>query len=192
MSLGSNGPNHGTRMNVMYGEEPLEQVSSFVYLGVEILETGSIHSVEAPLIHKATWAQFRLSHLTASLPLETILWLYQRMVDPILLHGSEVWSVIGIARNIRQLGIYDTLRDGGKQDLIREKMRRDFLRCKIGFTRNTPLLGIRGGTGMRPLYMDAISRALNYFEVIAQEKASSLLGITLRTERELLAEGHDG
>ena len=98
---------------------------------------------------------------------------------------------MGIARHVRQLGLYDTLRDGGKHDLVREHMRREFLRCKIGFAKHTPLLGIRGDTGIRPLYVDVLSRALNDLEVIEQEKPSSLLGITL-TQQDLLAEGHDG
>ena len=107
------------KLNVMYGEE--------------ILESGEIHSSEAPLLQKARRAQFKMSHLSASLPLETVLWLYQRMVDPILLHGCEVWSVIGIGEKVQLLEVYDTMRDGGKHDLIGECMRRDFLRYKIGF-----------------------------------------------------------
>ena len=42
------------------------------------------------------------------------------------------------------------------------------------------------------MYIDALSRVLNYLEVIEHERPSSLLGITLQTERELLSEGHDG
>ena len=56
MSLGTTRNKNHTQMNVMYGEEPLEQVNSFVYLGVEILESGSIHSAEAPLVQKANRA----------------------------------------------------------------------------------------------------------------------------------------
>ena len=178
-------------LTFMYGDEILEQVKTFIYLRVEILATGNIHSHEAPLVYKAKKAQFKMAQLCTSLSLETVLWLYQRMIDPILLHGSEVWSVIGVGAKVKQHGIYDTLRDGRKLETLGESIRRDFLRHKIDIAKHAPLLGIRGDTGVRPLYVpvDALSRALNYWETLQQKKPSSLLGLTEQPERELWKDG---
>ena len=45
---------------------------------------------------------------------ETILWLHQRMVDPILTQGCEVWGPIGVGNQTKESRIYPNFRDGGK------------------------------------------------------------------------------
>ena len=84
------------------------------------------------------------------------------------------------------------MRDGGRHKTAGESLRRDFLRHKVGFAKHTPLLAIRENTGFRPFYIDALTRALNYWEGLNEEKRDSLIGLAIRTEQELWTEGWKG
>ena len=180
------------KLTMLYGDVELELVSSFVYLGVEFTDKGELHSEQAPILQKAARAQFKLSQLSSSLPLETVLWLHKRMVDPILQHGSEVWGILGVGDLVKKHGIYETFRDGGKHKVVGEKMRLNFLRLKMEVPKYTPQIGIRGDSGFRPMYVDMVARTLKYFDLLEEEKGNSLLGLTLQTEKELWEEGADG
>ena len=114
-------------LNILYDDTLLEQVICFVYLGVEICSNGKIHTSESSIIMKARKGQFKLAHTGSSLPLETVLWVYQRLIDPILTHGYEVWGPLGAGSKFKEYGIYECYRDGGRAELTGEKDRRNFL-----------------------------------------------------------------
>ena len=62
----------------------------------------------------------------------------------------------------------------------------------MGLPKYTVHIGIRGDSGFRPMYIDMVARMLKYFDLLQDEKPNSLLGLTLRTEKELREESVDG
>ena len=55
----------------------------------------------------------------------------------------------------------------------------------MGATRFEPVLGIRGDSGEFPLYVEGLARALRYRNKQEQEDVNSLLGIALKTQKEM-------
>ena len=118
----------------------LEWVNGFTYLGVYVDDRGHMQTAQAPILKKATRAQFKLIHLGKSLNFDTKIWLHQTMVDPILLHGCEIWSVDRRHETLARHGIYTTYADAGKKPLPMEQIKRRCIRMQMGLPRSAPLL----------------------------------------------------
>ena len=95
-----------------YQNATLEWVTGFNYLGVFVDDTGRKQTERAPILQKAHRAQFKLSQMGRSLSFDTKMWLHQTMVDPILLHGAEVWGLKERHEAITRHGIYQGLNEG--------------------------------------------------------------------------------
>ena len=184
MAPGSKGPQVGN-YELMYKGEVIEWVPSFSYLGVEITEKGHLQTKQAPMYTKASRAQFKLMKLVRSLNFDMKLWLHRTMVDPILLHGAEVWVAQNRAKLIQKIGIYNTYADKGKKPMAGENAKRTFVRIQMGAPRFAPVLGIRGDSGEFPLYIEGLARALRFRNKLELEDEASLLGAALNTQKEL-------
>ena len=169
-----------------YKGELIEWVSSFSYLGVEITEKGQLQTQKATMFGKANRAQFKLMKLVRSLKFDLKLWLHRAMVDPILLHGAEVWVTQNRAKAIQQKGIYNTYADKGQKPLPGETIKRAFVRIQMGAPRFAPVLGIKGDSGEYPLYIEGLARAMKFRDKIELEDTGSLLGAALQTQKELM------
>ena len=174
-----------TPQTLFFLDQPLEEVQGFNYLGVYIDSKGKMQRPQAPIMDKARRAQFNLVNLGQSLSFETKMWLHQTMIDPILLHGIEVWGLEGRQKVIKQEGIYDALNEGGTNPMGIEKIKRQYIRQQMGLPRTAPILAIRGDSGVYPLYIETIARTIQYYEHLASAPKTSLLGIMLKTQKQL-------
>ena len=127
--------------------------------------------------------------MARTLPFDTKMWLHQTMVDPILLHGTEVWSCQSRGHLIREYGLYQTFGDGGHKPLIGENIKRQYIRLQMGAPRRTPFLSLRGDSGVYPLYIEGVARALDYYAILCQNHSDSLLCMTLKTQRQMADSG---
>ena len=59
------------------------------------------------MLMKTRKAQIKLAQTGTGLVLETILWLHEHMVDPILSHGCQAWAPLGVGKEIQNYGIYE-------------------------------------------------------------------------------------
>ena len=150
-----------------------------------------MQTATAPMKAKANRAQFKLSKLVRSLSFDTKLWLHQTMVDPILLHGAEVWIAQNRASLVRKHGIYKTYGDQGVKPIPGEKTKRLFVRTQMGAPRFAPIIGIRGDSGEFPLYLEGLARALKYKNKIDTEENESLLGLACRTQEDMAEHQED-
>ena len=168
-----------------YNGNPLEWVEGFNYLGVYLNQKGYFQPKEAPIWVKATKAQFKLARMTSSLSFDMKLWLHQVMVDPILLHGAEIWACQGRGQKVCNQGIYATFQDQGLNPLCSEATKRSFVRTQMGLPRMAPMVAIRGDSGVWPLYMEGIARSIMYWQKLELKEPDSLLGITLKTQKQM-------
>ena len=166
MVLWSTAPKLGSKLTILYGDTVLDHVDRFVYLGVEVCSNGKLHTDESPMLMKASRAQFKLSQTEHNLAFDTVLWLHERLVDPIISHGCEVWGPIGKGTKIKEHGIYESLRDGGKSELVGEKIRLRFLRIRTGVPKYCSSIAVPGETGFRPLYPVVLARCLDYLALV--------------------------
>ena len=177
--------------NLLYKGQEIECVSSFSYLGVELTEKGHLQTLMDLMRMKAKRAQFKLTKLVRSLTFDTKIWLHRTMVDPILMHGIEVWIAQNRANLVQQHGVYKTYEDQGKKPIPGEKSKLTFIRIQMGAPRFAPILGIRGDTGEYPLYVEGLARALRFRNILEQEDSSSLLRAGFKTQEELASCGQE-
>ena len=72
----------------------LESVNNFIYLGVNVSSNGKFFQAQKHLSEQATKAMFALKNLFDNklLCIEDKLKLFDSLVQPILMYGSEIWG----------------------------------------------------------------------------------------------------
>ena len=87
----------------MNGSES-EIVNEFNYLGILFNRTGNFNKAIKKQAEKATNAMFEVlkRSRTHNLSIECQLQLYNKMVKPILLYGSEIWVLVRILKVLKK------------------------------------------------------------------------------------------
>ena len=187
-------PHVGTGLDtpkLQYDGEGIDWVKSFTYLGVEVKEDGFFQSKNAPIRRKATQAQGSLYKMIRGLSFDTKMWLHTTMVDPILLHGVEIWICQGTRPHVQRTGVYNTFKDGGSKPMNGEASKRRFVRIQMGLPRFVPSLAIRGDSGIFPLYVEGLARAVAFRNRISKVPLKSLLGVALETQVQMADTNYD-
>ena len=81
-------------LNIYFDEILLESVNNFIYLGVNVSSNGKFFQAQKHLSEQATKAMFALKNLFDNklLCIEDKLKLFDSLVQPILMYGSEIWG----------------------------------------------------------------------------------------------------
>ncbi len=88
----------GTKCNFTIGQQELEHTKSYPYLGIEVSNSFSFKAIQQNLHKKAMRALFKLKTLvrgTCLLP-KVIIKLFDQLIKPIALYGSEIWGIDSI------------------------------------------------------------------------------------------------
>ena len=146
----------------MYGDCKLEVVDDYIYLGSKFNYNGKFNKAIAKQVMQAKRAMFDLltKSRRLSLPIDIQLELFDRMVVPILLYGSEVWGF----SNIEQI----------------EVMYRKFLKYLLRLPKSTPNCMVYGETGRQPLSELVKHRMISFWIKICNSKASKLSNIVCK------------
>ena len=77
-----------------YGSSTIEVVSEYVYLGVTMLYSNKYAKAMKKQMDQARKAQFALliNARKLCLPIDIQCYMFEKVVSPILLYGSEVWG----------------------------------------------------------------------------------------------------
>ena len=77
-----------------FGDRTIKNVKEFTHMGITFIESTSFQRALKELSNKANRAIFSLNskYKLSKLPLDIAIKLFDVMISPILLHGSEVWS----------------------------------------------------------------------------------------------------
>lgn len=132
--------------NVFFiNNENIEIVDNFTYLGVKFSYTGNLLNAVKSLSDQALKAYHNLMFIfdRVKLDIKTKLQLFNSMVVPILLYGSEIWGVY----NFKEV----------------DKLHIRFLKYLLGVRKQTPNMAIYGELGIFPLSIVAKERALKYW-----------------------------
>ena len=75
------------------GDNPLENVCQFTYLGVDISASGSLKASMDTLCTKANKAKYALNNIAKfkRVPVKTAIRLFDATISPILTYDSELW-----------------------------------------------------------------------------------------------------
>ena len=120
-------------LNIYFDEILLESVNNFIHLGVNVSSNGKFFQAQKHLSEQATKAMFVLKNLFDNklLCIEDKLKLFDSLVQPILMYGSEIWGF-------------------HKADDV-EKVHVRFLKQILGVRLQTSNLAVYGELGRFPL-----------------------------------------
>ena len=138
-------------------DQILEEVKSYPYLGLEISNNGNFKMAQKSLYNKALRALFKLKKLIygAKLKPYICLKLFDQLIKPICLYGSEIWgpSTINLA---------DTEGNNGKLEatfdkILCEKLNLSFSKFILGVHKKAQNSAVHGELGRLPLGVDIVS-----------------------------------
>ena len=167
-------------------KDPVENVSSFCYLGFDVKSSGTVKHSMNILNDKAKKALRPL--LTAivrfKIPVETSIRLFHTYISPILLYNVENWSVLTdkIIQGFNNSSVFlETLTS--KVDLVHRKL----LKFALRVSKSCPNLAVYGEAGETPLSFKGYRITLNFWHRVtnlsdtALVKKAMLENIKLRT-----------
>ena len=141
--------------------ESIDNVENFIYLGVNFTSDGNLTSAVKQLNDQALKAYHSLLGVfdRVALDIQTKLSLFDSLIVPIILYGSEVW------------GIYNYK--------IVDKIHLRFCRYLLGVSQQTPNYAVYGELGRFPLYILAKERSVNFFLKMKQNPQSITYSVFL-------------
>lgn len=168
---------NGKVSNVKYWYNDIEvkHVTTYKYLGILFSATGNFSPCKVDLYRRASKANFKLCKYFNNLNINvrTMLHLFDNMVKPVLLYGSEIWSTINTNStkinkdNFSLFSCFD--------DMPCEKLHLKFMKFAVGVHKKACNDGVYGELGRFPLYFSAIVSCMKYFIRITQPHCSQLL-----------------
>jgi hypothetical protein len=134
-----------TNMQFQYEGKNLNVVKSFTYLGVKLSSNGNMFQAQKVLSEQAMKALFSLNSLFDSMPLGITekIKLFDSMISPILLYGSEIWGFHKAA------------------DI--ERVHLKFLKQLLGVKQQTPNVAVLGEFGRFPMDVMRKIRIIKYW-----------------------------
>jgi len=146
----------------LYGGNPLEVVSEYTYLGVVLNYNGLFNKAVAKQVNQARRAMYSLvlkAH-KLQLPIDIQCELFNQLVLPILLYGSEIWGY-------------------SKLDHI-ETFHRKFIKHILKLNKGTPNCMVYGEVGQFNIKYIIYQRMISYWLRIINGKQSKLSCMLLR------------
>ena len=77
---------------MFFNKKPLLEVDSYTYLGITLKKNGNFNLAVNVLNSKALKAQFAIRQGFYNMPVKVQLKVYDSLVKPISLYGSEIWG----------------------------------------------------------------------------------------------------
>ena len=144
------------------GDEKLEPVRTFCYLGYEINAGGTNNTTINYLCDKASKAMQMLFRTAArfNLPAKTSIRLFDTYVSPIILYNVENWGVMTNKR------LQNFTKEHFWTDILNAKasnIHRKFLKYILGVTKSCPNLAVMGETGEIPLTLKGYRLMIQYW-----------------------------
>lgn len=155
----------------------IECVKHYKYLGIWMTSSGSFKEARTQLYNKAMKANFKLyKDLNSSDPsVKTSLHLFDHMIKPILLYGSEIWGTPSRAILHKNKELYDIYKDWEF-----EKLNIKFCKYLMGVSKKSTNIAVISELGRFPLFIDLIVSLLLFWHRAENASESSLLSNALK------------
>jgi len=153
------------------GNEKLELVTSYPYLGIEISNNCSFKLAQKTLADKAMRALFKLKNLLfdSNTNPTTSIKLFDQLIKPICMYGSEIWGA-----DLLKTPEFSKLAQSIEK-LACEKLNLSICRFILGVHKKSQISAIRGELGRAPLGTEIISNMIKYKEYLHSKDKTSVL-----------------
>ena len=152
-------------LNFHVGDNIIEVKSSYTYLGIEISNTGAFFKSHDNLYKKAIRAQYSVYSsldVRADTPNAPIfLRLFDSLLKPIILYGSEIWGVCKLPK-INENGDFDTQNCSSGIKTV-DKFVNKFFRTLLGVPNTCSTVGIHRSLGRLPIKINIFKSMIKYW-----------------------------
>ena len=145
------------------GDEILEVVSDFLYLGIRLNYNNKMRVAQKDLYDRASRAMFSLLKKcnTKNIPLDIMIDLFDKLILPIITYGCEMWGF-------------------GNNDLVR-KLQLKYYKIVLKLRQSTPSQMIFGEIGKHPLDVTIKNRIMNFwFRLVEPQNNRKLSAIVYK------------
>ena len=152
-------------MSFHIGTSTIETQNSYCYLGIDITNTGNFRKAHENLYKKAIKAQYSIFSAvnaysdTPNIPL--FLRLFDSLIKPVLLYGSEVWSVCKPQKRTKN-GDFDTQNCSSNIKTL-DKFVNKFYRTLLGIPNTSSTVGTHFELGRLPIKLNIFKAMLKYW-----------------------------
>ena len=178
--------------NYYIGDNLLENVPSYCYLGIVFHENGNLKVALHELRKKALRALFGMKRaiIKNTLSLKSLFILFDTLVKPVLLYGSQIIAPHCILTKSLASSIVSTsetyMNKFGRD--VYEKFHLKFLKWCLSVHGKASNAGCWGDTGRLPLIFDAIKLSVDYFTKARDRIDDSLLRAAFTEQKNLQLE----
>lgn len=167
------------------GNEMIECVNEYSYLGISLSSSGSFTKAAQKLYEKGLKAMFGLSRLLdGRYNVQTMLYIFDHTLKAIMLYGAEVWGSMWVRTPCKDPDI-ERMYDKQKCSLLELRFLKQLLQVK----RNTATPAVRGELGRFPLAMFALLASIKYYYRILNKESNTLVKAALKESKQLHAQG---
>jgi hypothetical protein len=180
-------------VQLQVGGASIDCVDEVTYLGIIITRDGSFKSCIGSLYRKGLKAMFKLRKAMSPPPKPaTCLHLFNHLIKPILLYGSEIWcySLFG-SRNYKKAQTDNLARLYENQKHTIEKCQIKYCKYTLGIPKKADNCTIYGELGVYPLYIEAIDRMMKYWYFLENTSENVLLKEAYEGVKKLNSRGVD-
>ena len=130
-------------------------------------------------------ALFKLKNLLydSTVSVKTSLKLFDQLIKPICLYGSEIWGFECLKKPERSK-IFSEI-----EKVPCEKVHISFCRFILGVHRKSQLSAIRGELGRTPIAIEVIANVSQYYKYLQTKESGSLLKCALQSDKEVESSG---
>ena len=149
--------------NLYFNDECLDCVQHYRYLGVYFSASGIFSYGQNDIFNKARKATFKVTKLITSAEpsVKTSLHLYDHLIKPILLYGSEIWGAF--KTNSKACKKDDTfLFPSIYKNSLADKSQVSFLKYTLGVNKYSSNLAVLSETGRLPMHFSVIISIVKY------------------------------
>ena len=133
------------------------------------------YDLNAVMLKKASWAAFALSSiLDNTVSAATINKLFNQLIEPILLYGSEQWLPYIHPRKVDHVGLTKTYTCLSTQ-LSTEKVWKNMTYSHYSIHSTTPILGVRAEMEMYPTYIPAVIQLTKYMANLVEDNSNPII-----------------
>ena len=163
------------------GNELIEVVSTYCYLGIVFDRNGSFKTATDELRKKSLRAQFsmRRSIIKDSLSIKSLFTLFDSLIKPVYLYGCQVLAPHSDLAKYFSKDLSEA--NTGEQFLKKvardpyEKLHLKYIKWCLSVHPKSSNVGSWGDTGRFPLFLDAIKLSIDYYKRAINADANSLL-----------------
>lgn len=165
------------KINTLFkcGDDIIKVTDQYKYLGVIFNQTGNFTMAQTHLSKQGNKAahSLRKTFLNANTQINTMLHLFDTLVDPIITYGADIWFPYMFMKNKNKNNIDTFFEICMSSECPHEMIHIRFCRFLLGVHKKAMWIPVLGELGRFPLGLRMLSKAISYWAHILETKKDS-------------------